>query len=419
MKRFFTAALLLATTVAALAFTGPYTAKEGKLFDGTNTEVRMRGVNRTHWDQNTANQGTISANTVRIVIDFSKPPATMWGVVKSQALAYNQIPIVGNWAGTCKSDPAVLTSIVDTWVAQASTWTQLNQAGLVNIANEWGPSTVVWRDSYITAVQRMRKAGYKGALVIDAANCGQSAASITQYGADVLAADPLKNIVFDVHVYSAFHFPATASWMQDYAGSMKALKASGLTILLGEFGPLNVGPSQTQVPIDRLVSDAEANGFGWLAWAYDDNNLSGCAANDAWFSMTKTCWDPQHLGDGNLTKWGVAVVAQLRAFNQPAPVVVAPAVNPMLVGSTTLWCKPQYSCVIPLTVTSPINSTVLLSLEGNDPRITVNSISKSVGWWANPVAGTYPMTLVMKDTAAHVTRIPVTLIISWCPGKVC
>jgi hypothetical protein len=88
-----------------------------------------------------------------------------------------------------------------------------------------------------------------------------------------------------------------------------------LDVVLGKFGPLKVGPSQTQVPADKLIADAEGNGFGWMAWAMDDNDLPGCKADDRWFSMVHDCWDHQHLGDDNFTPWGETIVGYLRKLN--------------------------------------------------------------------------------------------------------
>jgi len=287
-----------------------------RVFDGAGDEWRPRGFNRAHDDQNTVGMGSMGANAVRIAIRFTLPPATAWGEVQSIALNNGLVPIVGNWTGTCKTDAATLTAIVDTWVAQAATWTQLNGIGVVNLANEWGPTnSTLWRDSYIDAVTRMRAAGYTGLLMIDSGGCGQDAQDIVKYGADVLAADPLHNLLFDVHVYSSFHNPATAVWMQDAATAFAQLKASGLPLVLGEYGPVGVGPSATQIPLDDLITIAESNGWGHLAWAADDGPCPGnYDATYFGFSMVRTCWDREHRGDGNLSPWGLAVVTKLRAL---------------------------------------------------------------------------------------------------------
>lgn len=287
----------------------------GKLYDAKGKEFRIRGVNRVHWDSYGSPTGLprSGANAERINLDFTQSTTSNWNIVSTQMLGNKIAPIPGNWGGTCSSDPAALTAIVNTWVAQASTWTQLNAKGLINIANEWGPpNSTVWRDSYITAIARMRAAGYTGTLVVDSGGCGQDPSDLVQYGAEVLASDPQKNILFDLHVYGGFYLPATASWQVDYAKSMSSLKASGLPIIVGEFGPgKNIGPSPTSITPQQVIATAESNGWGWLAWAWDDNDLAGCQSDDNWFSMTVNCGT--YNTDADLTSFGKAIVPILKA----------------------------------------------------------------------------------------------------------
>lgn len=285
-----------------------------KLYDPKGNEFRIRGVNRNHWDSYGSPTGLplSGANTVRIVLGFNNSTSYNWDIVSTQLLANKIVPMPGNWTATCKADVASLTAVVDTWVAQASTWTQLNSNGLINIANEWGPGdSIVWRDSYITAIARMRAAGYTGTLVVDSGSCGQDAQDVVKYGAAVLASDPQKNILFDVHVYGGFHYPATASWMQDYDTAMAQLKASGLPIFLGEFGPgNNIGPSPTMVTPQHIIGTAEANGWGWAPWSWDGNNLPNCMADDNGFSLTTKCGVYKTSAD--LTTFGKTVVQILQ-----------------------------------------------------------------------------------------------------------
>jgi hypothetical protein len=66
-------------------------------------------------------------------------------------------------------------------------------------------------------------------------------------------------------------------------------KQTGAVYLIGEFGPgNNVGPSPTMVTPAQIIDAAEANGIGWIPWAWDDNNLSGGMSNNSWFSMTNS-----------------------------------------------------------------------------------------------------------------------------------
>lgn len=387
----------------------------------------LRGVNQTHWDSPGAPKGIpiSGATAVRLAVDFKQSPAA--NLARAQAWIDQGItPIPGSWAGTCKSDAASLAAIVDTWVAQASTWTQLKSP--INIANEWGPGAMiqqqvspwaklpnyVWRDSNITALERMRAAGYVGQIVIDAGSCGQDAMTVTRDGAAVLAADPLHNVLFDVHVYGGFHLATadapTLSWQQDYVASFAALKASGLPIIIGEFGPgRGIGPSPTMVTPERVIADAEANGFGWLAWAWDDNNLGNCQANDAWFSMTVNCGRYTGL-DTELTTFGRTIIAQLKQYN--AKPAVALPVGPVYVSSPALWCQPNYACHLTLAASSASGDKVKFALSGNDTRITMTSAGV-MAWWTSPVEGAYPMIVVLTDAHGNTSKTPVVLTVSW------
>jgi len=287
-----------------------------KLYDPTGVEFRIRGVNQAHRDNPGAPTGIprSGANTNRMAVSFALSSTANLSNLKA-VLDAGVTPMPGSWLGTCKSDSATLASIVDNWVAQAPVWTTLNATGLVNIANEWGaPNSAAWRDGYIVAIARMRAAGYLMPLVIDSGGCGQDAADVLKYGAEVLASDPQKNVIFDEHVYGVWKYPTATSWQQDYTKSMAALKSTGLPIIVGEFGPgRNIGPSPTMLTPEKIISDAESNGFGWLAWAWDDNNLAACAADDGWFAMTTKCGRYTGQDATELTEFGRTVVPLFKA----------------------------------------------------------------------------------------------------------
>jgi hypothetical protein len=370
---------------------------DGKLYDAKGNEFRIRGVNRVHWDSDSA-AGLVKsgANTVRWNVDFTRPAAVNVAMVAQQSIYNGIVPVVGNWTGTCNSDPAKLSAIVATWVSQASEWTKLDKYLIVNIANEWGPgNSIIWRDSYVDAVARLRAAGYRGAILIDSGGCGQDDADLLQYSQAVFASDPQRNVLFAVHLYGgandysasiqsvrkgnptvvtlASNSPThpfapnyngsnnsysgltayqvdnaqgmtelngnhtalqnvggvpgawtvtltvdSTSW-QDYSGGGKLVdngnyafriaqlaalsRRTGAVYIIGEFGPgKNIGPSPTLVTPNQIISAAEADGIGWLAWAWDDNNLANCASDDRWFSMTRSCG--RYTQPADLTSFG-------------------------------------------------------------------------------------------------------------------
>jgi Cellulase (glycosyl hydrolase family 5) len=371
--------------------------RDGKLYDAKGNEFRIRGVNRVHWDSDSA-AGLVrsGSNTVRWDLDFSRSAALNTDLVMQQSIDNGIVPVVGNWTGTCNSDPAKLSAIVSTWVAQASQWTKLDKYLIVNVANEWGPAnSTVWRDSYISAIARLRAAGYTGAILVDSGGCGQDDADLSQYSQAVFESDPQRNVIFAAHLYggsndysasiqavrkgnptvitlagnspthpfapnyngsnnsysglTAYQIDDVQGMTQlngnhkalqnvggvpgawtvtlsvdstqwgDYTGGGKVVdngnyafriaqlaalgRRTGAAYIVGEFGPgKNIGPSPTLVTPGQIITAAEANGIGWLAWAWDDNNLANCSSDDRWFSMTKVCGRYTQASD--LTNFG-------------------------------------------------------------------------------------------------------------------
>lgn len=305
------------------------------LYDTTGTQFTIRGVNHNHWDQSGAVAGIAlsGANAVRVVmpgsISITSTVDTAYTLkMADQFIAANVVPILGDWRGTCKTDTASLDVIRASWVAARPALARLDAQVILNPANEWGPNAGIstydstlkrnvfhpnygWRDGNIKLITALRAAGYPNTLIIDAGSCGQDATTIIRDGSAVAAADPLKNVMFSVHVYGGFHKPATASWMQDYDTAMRQLRDSGLPLIIGEFGPgRNVGPSPTMVTPQDVIATAESNGWGWMAWAWGDNNLPACLANDNGFSMTKNCG--RYTADSDLTDFGRTVVPILQ-----------------------------------------------------------------------------------------------------------
>lgn len=313
---------------------GTYVAGS-QLYNADGTELHVHGVNNNHWDMTDSYRSIAltGANAVRVVMPLlpTGTPAYLQSML-DRFVAQGLVVVPSYWDGTCKTDVASFRGIVDRWVQQRAVYAKYDSVMLLNVANEWGPTAggwtydavlrknvytpnYVWRDEYIRAVQMLRAVGYTNTIVVDAGNCGQDATLVVRDGPAILASDPQSNVLFDVHVYGGFHKPATASWMQDYDTAMASLKASGLPILVGEFGPgRNVGPSPTMVKPEDVIALAEQNGWGWMAWAYGDNNLPKCQADDYWFSMTRNCG--LYTGtndDAELTTFGKTVVPILRS----------------------------------------------------------------------------------------------------------
>jgi hypothetical protein len=305
----------------------------GKLYDANGNEFRIRGVNKVHWDNTSVGLSNANANTTRWTVDFTRRPADnialLQGVTGSAGtIAKQHVVMPGNWIGTCREDVAVFNQMVDTWIAQAASWKQLEKHMILNIANEWGPGRgTVWRDQYVSAIKRLRAAGYHATIAVTAGGCGQAPESIVKYGKDVFDADPEKNVIFDQHIYgvyadSAGGAPGAYDDQPELDAHVKALAATGLVVMLGEFGPgRNIGPSPTMIKPERAIQLAENSGLHWLAWAWDDNNLNGGMSNDSGFSMS---YSGGYKGSADLTLFGRVVVEHttwgLKKLARPASI---------------------------------------------------------------------------------------------------
>ena len=231
---------------------GGFFVSGGKLYDPNGAEFRIRGVDRCHYDSDSqpgiSNSG---ANAVRMFMYGLSVGAPKYAsILQTQHIDYKEVAIPSmpvfpdGTATTGNTNANELAAGVAWWVANAATFTALDRYLIINIANEWGPSnSTVWRDSYISAVAKMRAAGYHGTLMIDAGGWGQDVADLLNYSTAVFDGDPERNLIFSLHIYGSI---PTASVAGDLA-KLKALSASaGMAFVVGEFGPgRNIGPSPT------------------------------------------------------------------------------------------------------------------------------------------------------------------------------
>jgi mannan endo-1,4-beta-mannosidase len=299
----------------------------GQIYDPKGVAFRPVGINKLHWDGPSPglldSSNPTRSNAVRWVIDFNQTSQTNLALMKKSSDAA-QVAIPGNWDGTCNSSPALLTAIVDKWIAQSATWLTVDNQILLNIANEWGPANSTdWRDAYITAIGRLRAAGYRAPIVVDSGGCGQDPTDVISFGQAVFNSDPQKNVVFDLHIYGAWA-NGNGNMQNDLNSSLDKLKATGLPVMCGEFGPgKNIGPSPTMMTPGEIIQACSARGFGWFSWAFDDPDgeftQNGC--DDSWFCMSRT---GGYSSSSDLTLFGRDVIENptygIKATSQKATI---------------------------------------------------------------------------------------------------
>lgn len=136
---------------------------------------------------------------------------------------------------------------------------------IINIANEWQgkANDSAWQAAYTDAVKIIRDAGLKHCIMCDAGGWGQTAATVINGGAAVLAADPEHNTMFSVHMYG--YAGGTQSMIKNIMDSMITRE---LCLVIGEFGYKH---SDGDVDEGYIMEYAQKTGTGWMAWSWYGN----------------------------------------------------------------------------------------------------------------------------------------------------
>jgi len=220
-------------------------------------------------------------NAVRLQWRMSGTTARLKAAIEG-SIANEMVPIVALHDGTISDDTDVLHEMAAYW---CDFWSQLDLDGkafygrhlIVNIANEWGSWDMdldhdgdhdaidrgVWGDHYRAAIDTIRSSGFQGTIIIDAPGGGQRPEAIREQGAGMLDHDPLKNVMFSLHVYENYqdHY--------DLGTELNQLQASKIPILIGEFGPRG-----TANVIDVMANTTE-KGVGYIGWAWQGDGTYG------------------------------------------------------------------------------------------------------------------------------------------------
>lgn len=370
--------------------TGFFVSGSG-VYDANGEPFIIRGFNQNHWwgspTENTAAiaQGArTGANAVRAVFfkDLGTPtasgsdtPAERKAVVE-QYLANNIVPIVEDHAATenennAINDPAALAKIVDNWLDPANlSWLKLyERQTILNITNEWGPAWAsnnhVWRDSYITQVQRLRTAGVNNLIMIDAGGWGQDINTLKFDAASVLNADPQHNIVFSIHIYGAWRTEERSfdvgSGIFSVANEFSALRTAGLPFVLGEFAgeSFDAAPYRTR----RVLEIANQLGVGYMGWGWANVGETLSMIKDV---PTTPNVDYQYNTNADLSAWGDAIINDpdygIKATAKRATIFTTPEVPRLILRNTTIDVAETGRAVAKVHLSAQPTSAITVSL---------------------------------------------------------
>jgi mannan endo-1,4-beta-mannosidase len=222
------------------------------------------------------------ANSIRVVWTIADHPGeAQLDRVLARALSHRLIPIIELHDATGKL--AEVPRLVEFWLRPeiVAVLKKHEQSLILNIANEAGSEervdgfVAVYRD----AIQKLRGAGLRLPLMIDAPRWGQDSDTLQAAAARLIEADPRRNVLFSVHMWWA-QGPSTAD-----PGSTRRIKteieqwvAMDLPLVIGELAHAGVGCSRS-IDYSTILSEAQAAGVGWLAWSWGPGNKD-CAEMD-------------------------------------------------------------------------------------------------------------------------------------------
>lgn len=246
-----------------------------KLLDANGNEFVMRGINHAHvWfrDQLETALDAIAAtgsNTVRIVLaDGDQWEKTTAEDLERTIVECNErrmIAVVEVHDACGMDERSYLDNAVDYWIEMKDVLAKYTDTAVLNITNEWIGQwdAEAWRDGYTAAIPKLRGAGIKNTIMVDAAGWGQYGESIHKYGADVFNSDPDKNTMFSIHMYgSAGKNKATI------ARNLKGVTDQELCVIVGEFG---YNHSDGDVDEAYIMQYCAENDIGYLGWSWKGN----------------------------------------------------------------------------------------------------------------------------------------------------
>uniref|UniRef100_UPI002B4BA98B cellulase family glycosylhydrolase n=1 Tax=Cellvibrio fontiphilus TaxID=1815559 RepID=UPI002B4BA98B len=276
-------ASVLALSLCSPAALAGFSVQGGKLVEGNGVPFMMRGVNHAHvWYKDTTPQAlrdiaSTGANTVRIVL--ANGTGGLGGRVGGAELAQviqwckdnKLIAVLEVHDATGYGDASNAQNPLDTvnyWLSADIRSALANQEDyvIINIANEplGNNRASEWTSVQTQSIQRMRQAGIKHSIMVDAPNWGQDWSNTMRNNATtVFNADPERNTVFSVHMYESYgNFSAVQSYVQDF-------RNRNLPLVIGEFGADHKGAN---VDEDAIMAVSQQQEIGYLGWSWSGNN---------------------------------------------------------------------------------------------------------------------------------------------------
>jgi mannan endo-1,4-beta-mannosidase len=277
-------AVFIAFSFFALSAFAGFSIQSGFLVDNNGNEFIMRGINYPHvwYTSQTAtsipNIAATGSNCIRIVVGSGQqwgptPAAEVAQLIQlckdNKLIAILEVHDCTGYGDTGGYAPkaAPVSAAVDYWLSIQSVLKGQESFVIINIANEPlgnGVPASTWVSVHTDAIARLRQAGLTHTLMVDGATWGQDYDhTMLDNAARVFNSDPLKNVLFSVHMYQVY---ALRSTIQNY---MTTFMTAQLPLVVGEFGPDNGGQPADAISVMDL---SQVLGLGYMGWSWSGNS---------------------------------------------------------------------------------------------------------------------------------------------------
>ena len=299
-------------------------AKTNQLFDPCGEKIILRGVNKMvifddkdpFGELNFKEIAKTMANCVRIAWGIERrnrieTTSLELDSVLTKCSRNKLIPIIGLWDHTDEKDGGFskLNLYVDYWTEPNIVKVLMKHQGhiIINIGNEcadilneddledFNLKTTAFVSAYITVIDRIRKVGLIGPIMIDGLDRGKSLNCFsfkrnnqTKMVADeLLESDVNRNLIFSVHTY----WPRNGGATEDFIAQIfqKAIN-SKIPFVVGELCKFGAGGDSLtmcteigEINYQKIAQICQANEIGWMAWEWGPGNKfggNGCEVMD-------------------------------------------------------------------------------------------------------------------------------------------
>ncbi|GGW78342.1 glycoside hydrolase family 5 protein [Streptomyces galilaeus] len=249
----------------------------GRVVEANGNDFVMRGVNHPHawYTDRTGSLADIKAkdaNTVRVVLSSGHHwPMTSIAEVSTivRLCKRNRLICVLEVHDTTGygevSGAATLSEAADYWIKVKGALQGQENYVVINIGNEphGNRDFERWTADTSAAIRKLRDAGFRHAIMVDAPNWGQDhSATMRNHAHTVFDADPNQNTIFSIHMYGVYE---NADTVRDY---LNFFDSAGLPILIGEFGDWHTDGNPNE---DAIMATAEKLSLGYLGWSWSGN----------------------------------------------------------------------------------------------------------------------------------------------------